>query len=304
MQETGSVLQESSTAVQLELKKLRPPSRPLRPISDQLVSELERSIRNTGLLQPIVARKCAEGYEVVFGNHRLEACRRLGMKTISTIINSFTEEEAFLARVSENLLRNTYINPVEESEGYNLLLKNGWTIGAIAGRVGKCDSYICERLALLDRLDSGLRSRLSHDRGHLTPSHAELLSRIPDRAQQNEIANFVERKRLSVRALEDLLNGVPAPRKIQVQNHSDGCYLTVPGEFSEAIGLTPGQSVYTYVHGSKLTIENIDGRKARRKRESTDRWFARANVVSSGSRSLRLLFLSSDESTSKSCKAG
>lgn len=60
------------------------------------------------------------------------ACRRLGMEYISAIIKPFAEEDSFLARVSENLLRNSYIDTIEEAEGYKMLVEKGWTLNAIA----------------------------------------------------------------------------------------------------------------------------------------------------------------------------
>jgi ParB/RepB/Spo0J family partition protein len=239
----------------LEIESLKQPSWTLRPISEEVVSELMRSIQDTGLLQPILVQKYEEGYRVVFGNHRLEACRRLGMKRISAIISDFSDEEAFLAQVTENLLKNTRIDPIEEAKGYKILLKKGWTINAIARRIGKCDSYICERLALLDRLDPVLFSRVARSDCRLTPSHAELLSRVPDKARQNELARLVERKGLSVRALEDLLNGIPPPTKVQVGLTVGGYHLRIPDEFAKAMNLTAGQFVHMQMHGTNLVVK-------------------------------------------------
>ena len=251
--------QQHNVPVDLEIQNLSPPSWILRPIDDGIVGELARSIENIGLLQPIMVRRAGERHEVVFGNHRLEACRRLGFRRVQAIVTNLSKDESFIARVSENLLRNTRIDPIQEAEGYKMLLGKGWTINAIAKKVGKSDSYICERLAILDRLDDSLRLKISKG-GHLTPSHGELLSRIPDPARQREVAGLIERKRLSVRSVEDMLNAAPPPAKVLVEDISGNCYLRIPEEFVESLSLRRGQHVYLYERGKKLILENADKR--------------------------------------------
>jgi ParB family chromosome partitioning protein len=252
---------DDGNIVELEIEQLRPPSWRLRPLGEQNILELMRSIQNIGLLQPVVVRGTHDGYQVVFGSHRIEACRRLGMKKIAAIVKHFTDEEAFLARVTENLLQNADINPIEEAEGYRMLVGKGWTINAIAKKVGKCDSYICERLAMLDNLDFRLRAQVSSGSRLLTPSHAELLSRIRDKQRQTQIAKLVETRRLSVRVLEDLLNGVPLPTKVQIEERSGDCWIHIPNDFAKVLGLKSGQNLYMYIRGRKLILETPRTRK-------------------------------------------
>lgn len=265
--ETPSSPSRAGKYVELQIDKLRPPSWVLRPINREIVSELARSIQNSGLLQPIVVTQRLDGYEVVFGNHRLEACKQLGLKTIQCVIQSFGDEESFLARVSENLVRNTYVNPIEEAKGYKMLVAQGWSIDAIGRRVGKCDSYVCERIALLDRLDDRLQSKIGHQ--SLTPSHGELLSRIRSRDKQIEIAELIEKKRLSVRTVEKMLCGAPLPMKIQADRVSDEFRVRIPAEFAEAMGLSDTQSLYMYMSGNKLILENLKNSMRRRNHRRT-----------------------------------
>jgi ParB family chromosome partitioning protein len=249
---------DSSAAVSIELENLLQPAWLLRPVNEEIVAELARSIANAGLLQPIVVRKENGGYEVVFGNHRVEACRNLGMKSIPAIVKQLTNDEAFLASVSENLLRNVHVDPIVEAKGYKMLVDHGWTINAIGRKVGKCDSYISERLALIGRLSERVQSKVAEGNPHLTPSHAELLSRIRDPIRQNEVAELVERKRLSVRALESMLDGSPLPRKVVIQRIADEYCVKIPDDVSDALSLAEGQNVHMYVRGRKLILENIN----------------------------------------------
>jgi ParB family chromosome partitioning protein len=233
-----------------------------------VVSELARSIENTGILQPITVRRCEKGYQVVFGNHRVEACRRLGMKKISAVIREFNEEEAFLAQVAENLLRNTYINPIEEAKGYRALVRKGWTIGEIARKIAKVDSYVSERLSLLDHLHPDVQSILANGRHHLTTSHAELLSRVSDFDRQKEIAALLEKKKLSVRTLEDLLREVPKHIKTEIEYSSGSYLIRIPDEFSRTLRLKVGQHFCISLKGSKLIMEPLELCKSNKDTES------------------------------------
>ncbi|MGD0175363.1 MAG: ParB/RepB/Spo0J family partition protein [Candidatus Bathyarchaeia archaeon] len=254
--------------IEVPLNALKSPLWLLRPLDRQVVSELARSIQTSGLLQPIVVRKDHGRYEVVFGNHRVEACRRLGMSSIAAILVQLQDDEVFLARLSENLLRNCYVNPIEEAEGYKMLVARGWSINSIASRVGKCDSYVCERIGLLDRLNPNIRSKIANGTRHLTASHAELISRIKDRNRQDAVARFVEKKRLSVRALENLLKCSPAPTIVRAESaFQDGLLVRIPDEFAKAIEINVSQSLYMYVRGKKLILE-AEATRIRRPRKS------------------------------------
>ncbi len=243
--------------VELEIDSLRSPSPSLRSLDCDLVAELTRSIEGTGLLQPIVVRECEYGFEVVFGNHRLEACKHVGMKNIRALVMRFTEEEAFLARVSENLLRNSLVNPIGEAEGYKHLLSSGWTINRIASKIGKSDSYICERLGLIDRLHRSIREKVSNGNRHLTPTHLELLSKVKDPVEQLRLADLVEKRRLGVRALEDMVNGMPGPQTIIPGDYLGECAVRIPREFTKAVGIVVGQPVRIRVRGRKLILESV-----------------------------------------------
>jgi len=153
----------------------------------------------------VLVRPLADGYELVFGLHRLEACKRLGWKTIPAIIRKVSNDEAFIMNVVENLQRNVHINPISEAQGYKCLIKRGWTVVKIAEKIGKSCSYVCDRLRVLNRLHPKVRERLSFPRGKtsaITVSHAEHLSLIEDAKQQLTLAELVMEKGLSVRQLE------------------------------------------------------------------------------------------------------
>jgi ParB/RepB/Spo0J family partition protein len=267
MEESGRFRSAFDEIVELEVDKLKAPPCVLRPINEEIVSELKRSISNCGVLQPIVVRRSQDSkYEIVFGNHRLEACKRLGFRQIPSVIKVLDDDDAFIARVSENLLRNNYVDPIEESKGYRSLICKGWTINAIARKVGKSDSYISERIGLLDRLSPKLRNEISN--GELSPSHAELLSRIHGAPMQIALAGLIKSKRLSVRSLESILHSSALPARIKVEIFSGQCTVRIPQEFVKAMRLEPGQDLYIYKRGGKLILD--DPRTCRTKRSGIE----------------------------------
>jgi bifunctional DNA-binding transcriptional regulator/antitoxin component of YhaV-PrlF toxin-antitoxin module len=114
---------------------------------------------------------------------------------------------------------------------------------------------------MLDNLDFRLRAQISSGRGQLTPSHAELLSRIRDKDRQTQIAKLIETKKLSVRVLEDVLNGVPLPTKVQVEERSGDYWVHIPKDFTRALGLNDGHDLCMYIRGRKLVLEKPKTRK-------------------------------------------
>jgi len=201
------MLVQTKDISEIDLRSILPNSFELRFLDETYLSELTNSIKANGLLQPILVKPLGqEQYRLVFGLHRLEAVRRLGWERIPAIIRTVSDDEAFLISVTENLQRNIYINPIAEAKGYKCLISKNWTIREIAARVGKSDSYICNRLRVLDRLHPEIQRQIEFPRGNscLSLSHAEHLSSIDDPQHQLELARLVEERRLSMRQLEIL----------------------------------------------------------------------------------------------------
>jgi len=192
---------------EINIQDILPPIVSLRPLDEKTVRELMDSIRSNGLLQPIAVKAVGEKqHRLVFGSHRLEAARRLGWKRIPAIVRSVSDEEGFLMNVTENLQRNVYVSPVAEARGYKHLISKGWTIGEIARRIGKSDSYVCNRMRILERLHPELQKQIEFPRGNspLTLSHAEHLSTVQDPLRQLELARLVRERNLSLHQLERL----------------------------------------------------------------------------------------------------
>ena len=236
----------------------------LRPIDRTMVKELARSIASLGLLQPIVVRQFSnERYEIVFGMHRLEACRQLGMNTVKAIVRNISSGDAFLASVAENLQRNANIDAFEEAKGYQALIDSRWTQTEISERIGKSDSYVSDRLNLIRRLHPDIAARLEEDHkqglvGPITASHAQRLARVKDPRRQLQLATLIEETKLSVRDLENVLSNRSARGRFFIRVCRGGS-ITIPPLLAERLEISEGNILEARIRHGKLTLTVLHG---------------------------------------------
>jgi ParB family chromosome partitioning protein len=176
---------------ELDVRRIRPSRRGLR---DELGSldELVASIEEEGLLQPIVVRPVGDGFEVVAGNRRLEACKRLKMKKIPCVVVELDDREAFEASLIENLQHKT-LNPIEEAKAFKRYVDEyGWGgVSELARRIGKSHSYVSMRIALLN-LPKEVQEALVRRR--TTPSVAQELLSLDEEHRATLSKIIVEKK--------------------------------------------------------------------------------------------------------------
>ena len=150
--------------------------------------------------------QCTDDFVVIFGNHRLEAYRRLGWKEIPAIVEQVTDVEAFILQLVENIQRNLKVNPIEEAKGYRMLIGNGMTIQEIGSRIGKSYQYVWSKLRLLEKLHPKIVEDLEKGRARrLTSSHAEQLSMLKDPERQLKLARAIEDHDISLHELEKII---------------------------------------------------------------------------------------------------
>lgn len=166
------------------------------------LDELAQSIAQHGVLQPVVVRKTEMGYELIVGERRLRACRRLGLTTIPAIVRDYGDKQAAELALIENLQRKD-LRLFEEAEGYKRLLDEfGLTQEELAARLGKTQSSIANKLRLL-RLPPSVREIISRE--ILSERHARALLRLKSEEQQLKIVNQVVEQGLNVRQTEELV---------------------------------------------------------------------------------------------------
>lgn len=184
------------------------------------LAELAQSIKEHGLLQPIIVRTAERDcYEIVAGERRWRACQLAGMEKVSVIIKDFNEKDAAEASLIENIQREN-LNALEEAEAYHELIKKyGLTQEEISRRVGKSRPFITNTLRLLtlpEEIKEMLRKEL------ITAGHARALLVLDSPAEQKRIAGEIVQKCLSVRetekAVQKLMNREKEAIKDQVKN--------------------------------------------------------------------------------------
>ena len=176
----------------------------LRPVSQAVVNDLAKSIASSGLLQPIMVKPEKDGYQLVFGFHRVLACRSLGWAEIPAVVKEMSAEEVLLLRIVENIQRNTSMNVLEEGKAYKSLMQRGWTVSQVSRAIGKSDSYVLDRVRVVEKLRPDIAKEAATN-SHLTASHAIRIAYISDHDEQLELANLVKSEKVSVRELERII---------------------------------------------------------------------------------------------------
>ena len=188
----------------IPVTQIRPnPYQPRREFRAEDLSELEASLRASGLLQPITVRRIgADSYELIMGERRLRAASRIGWTEIPAVVKEGREidDRALLTLALVENLQRADLNPLEEAQGYKRLTDEfGRTQQQVADRVGKDRSTIANLLRVLS-LPAPVRQMLSE--GLLTLGHARALLALLDDRRMLELANEVVAKQLSVREVE------------------------------------------------------------------------------------------------------
>lgn len=179
------------------------PRQPRQNFDDETLAELAHSIREVGLLQPIVVRKIMPGhYELVMGERRWRAAQRAGLERVPAIVRETAENEMLRNALIENLHREQ-LNPLEEASAYQQLLDDfDATHEELASRVGRSRPHISNTLRLLN-LPPAVQKRVAA--GVLSAGHARALLAIDNPQDQERLAHRIVAEGLSVRAIEEIV---------------------------------------------------------------------------------------------------
>lgn len=219
--ETGYVDQKEETKVSID--KINPnPNQPRTHFNETLLNELADSIRENGVLQPLLVRKKGEGYEIIAGERRYQASKIAGLEELPVIVKEVDDQKMLELALIENLQRSD-LNPIEEAKGYRQLIKaSGMTQEALSKAVSKSRSSITNSLRLLD-LPEPVQQYLFD--GRLTAGHARAILAVPYEEQRIKLADKVVAEGLSVRATEKLAplfsvgENPRAPRPVMPQSY-------------------------------------------------------------------------------------
>jgi len=177
------------------------PYQPRKEFSEEKIQELAQSIKENGLIQPIIVRKSPVlGYEILAGERRYRASIAAGLSEVPVIVKQLSDQDMMLHSIIENLQREN-LNPIEEAKAYQFLIDKGFTHTEIAEKMGKSRPYITNLVRLL-----GLPKHIltEVESGKLSQAHARLLIQLSS-DKQDKLLNRIQTENLSVRQVEQIL---------------------------------------------------------------------------------------------------
>ncbi|MFI9546751.1 ParB/RepB/Spo0J family partition protein [Streptomyces sp. NPDC052016] len=179
------------------------PRQPREVFDEDALHELITSIKEVGLLQPVVVRQLGPArYELIMGERRWRACREAGLEAIPAIVRATEDEKLLLDALLENLHR-AQLNPLEEAAAYDQLLKDfNCTHDQLADRIGRSRPQVSNTLRLL-KLSPAVQRRVAA--GVLSAGHARALLSVEDSEEQDRLAHRIVAEGLSVRAVEEIV---------------------------------------------------------------------------------------------------
>ena len=221
---------------EIPLSEIR--SNPYQPrvhFDEDTLNELAESIKEIGVLEPIIVKKSIKGYELVAGERRTKASRLAGLDTIPAIVKDFTDDEMMEIAILENIQRED-LSPIEEAQAYkNYMDKMGATQEEVANKFKKSRSYITNLLGLLN-LPSDIQKAVTTK--SISMSHARVLSKLEDADLIKELADKVMHEGLSVRDLESISqdNNIKKNNPIKIKKANPTRYRIYENVMREKIG--------------------------------------------------------------------
>jgi ParB family transcriptional regulator, chromosome partitioning protein len=198
-----TVEDRSKEYFQCDIELIRPNRfQPRLRFSDDEMEELSRSIKEHGIIQPLLVREDDNGYELATGERRLRAAKNAGLSHVPVVVKNITDSDLLEMSIVENIQRED-LNPMEEAEAYNMLITEfDLTQDQVAVRVGKSRSAVANFLRLRQLPE---QIKISIIDGALSMGHARALLGAKTSAQQNAVWRSVISKGLSVRETENLI---------------------------------------------------------------------------------------------------
>lgn len=243
--------QEMLTENELPINEIIPNrDQPRKTFDEAALEELAESIKQHGVLQPLLVRPIPSGgYQLVAGERRWRACRMAGLNKVPVVIKELTDTETMEIAIIENLQRED-LNPIEEAEGLQALIdKCGYTQEEVAASVGKSRPAIANSLRLL-RLPQEVRDMTKN--GEISAGHARALLAFDNDAMMLEAAKNIVSKKMTVRDVERLakIKETNAPRRRRTRRR-DSFYDEVELSLSETLG----RKVKVYTGRGRGTLE-------------------------------------------------
>ena len=220
--------------VEINISEIRSnPYQPRKVFDQRALEELAQSIKEYGVVQPIIVKKSIKGYELVAGERRTKASKLAGLTKIPAIIKDFNDQDMMEIALIENIQREN-LNPIEEAESFaNIIKLRGFTQEEFATKFGKSRSYVTNILGLL-KLPEKVKELVSQKK--IAMGHARVLSKIDNEDKVCELADQIIIENLSVRDIEKIASNAELPKKNKVTRTVDYHYNIYENIMREKIG--------------------------------------------------------------------
>jgi len=215
---TSLAIKEDDKIVEIPLAQLRAnPYQPRKTFDEAAIKELAESIREHGVIQPVVVRQAIKGYEIIAGERRFRASQLLGNATIPAVVRSYNDEQVMEIALIENVQRED-LNAIEVAIAYQAIMTQfTLTQEELSLKVGKSRSHIANFLRLLSLPDE-IKDHVS--RGTLSMGHARALAGVKDESQRAELAKATLTNEWSVRELEEAIQRLEVKGKPKTKSKS------------------------------------------------------------------------------------
>ena len=225
-------------------------NQPRKEFDKESLSELANSIKQYGILQPIIVQKNGDMYEIIAGERRWRAAKEAGLTEVPVIVRDYDKQKVMEISIIENIQRED-LNPIEEAMAYQSLMEEyGLKHDELAEKVSKNRSTITNSMRLL-KLSKNIQQMLID--GRISTGHAKVLLSVEDINEQEKIAQELIDKSLSVRELEKLVKKYTKPRKIK-DDKDDKDYSLFYREYEDRL---------KDILGTKVQINTKDKNKGR-----------------------------------------
>lgn len=233
------------------------PNQPRKIFSDDAILKLADSIRQYGIIQPLVVRKSNDGYELVSGERRLRAAKELGLDSVPCVLAQINEEKSAHIAIIENLLRED-LNMFEEAQAFESLIDTyGITQEQLAKKLSNSQSYIANKLRLL-RLDKETREKILENQ--LTERHARALLKIRDENERAHVLEKIIEGGLNVTRSEELIERYIS-RDMPLDAEQDGDSAQISKSSPERSVKALYSSIERAINNVKTSGVNIKSRR-------------------------------------------
>lgn len=206
---------KESDIVEIPLTEIRSnPYQPRKEFDEESLKEFAESIKEHGVIQPIIVKKSIKGYELIAGERRTRASKMAGKETIPAIIRDFNDQQMMEIALIENIQRED-LNPIEEAEAFEkIIAETGITQEEAAKKFGKSRSYITNLLGILS-LPEKTKKLVTEQK--ISMGHARALSKLEDPEEIDRLAKLIIEDGLSVRDIEKIVSNPDIQKKVKTK---------------------------------------------------------------------------------------